>query len=117
MRAYTGMMLLGNIGGFLGLLLGYALIQIPSDLVHMFFKFKQYYTEKRGDKKDQMVRIKKMIAPNDLNAGNTKSIFFKSAKFTHENDALHCFSIKNNELAQKNTDSSKKPVDKFLDII
>ena len=33
MKAYTIMMLFGNVGGFVGLLLGYALIQIPN-LVH-----------------------------------------------------------------------------------
>ena len=33
MKAYTIMMLFGNVGGFVGLLLGYALIQIPS-LIH-----------------------------------------------------------------------------------
>ena len=64
MRAYTGMMLLGNIGGFLGLLLGYALIQIPSDLVHLFFKFKQCYTAKRkGDTMDKVLGIQKMVLP------------------------------------------------------
>ena len=30
MRAYTGMMLLGNVGGFFGVLLGYAFVQVPS---------------------------------------------------------------------------------------
>ena len=33
MKAYTIMMLFGNVGGFVGLLLGYALIQIPN-LIH-----------------------------------------------------------------------------------
>ena len=36
MKAYTIMMLFGNVGGFVGLLLGYALIQIPS-LIHSIF--------------------------------------------------------------------------------
>ena len=37
MKAYTIMMLFGNVGGFVGLLLGYALIQIPS-LIHSTFR-------------------------------------------------------------------------------
>ena len=32
MRAYTGMMLLGNVGGFFGILLGYAVVQVPDFL-------------------------------------------------------------------------------------
>ena len=32
MRSYTGMMLLGNVGGFFGILLGYAFVQVPDFL-------------------------------------------------------------------------------------
>ena len=32
MRSYTGMMLLGNVGGFFGILLGYAVVQVPDFL-------------------------------------------------------------------------------------
>ena len=35
-RAYNAMALLGNVGGFIGLLLGYAFVQIPM-LVHTLF--------------------------------------------------------------------------------
>ena len=118
MRAYTGMMLLGNVGGFLGLLLGYALIQIPSDLVHMFFKFKQCYAGKRkGDTRDKVSEIQKLIAPHDLDAGNTKTIIFESTKFAHKNDMLNCFSIKYEEMAQKNSGNLEKSVNKFLEMI
>ena len=62
-------------------------------------KFKQYYAEKRiGDKREKMLRIEKMIAPNDLDPGNTKSKFFESTKFAHKNDSLHCLSIRYDEL-------------------
>ena len=37
MRAYTGMMLLGNVGGFFGILLGYAFVQVP-DLLNLICK-------------------------------------------------------------------------------
>ena len=118
MRAYTGMMLLGNIGGFLGLLLGYALIQIPSDLVHLFFKFKQCYTAKRkGDTMDKVLGIQKMVLSHDLDPGNTKTILFESTKFTHKNDMLHCISIKYDETAQINSGNLAKSVNKFLEMI
>ena len=38
MQAYTGMMVVGNIGGFVGMLLGFALVQIPG-LVHNGFHY------------------------------------------------------------------------------
>ena len=39
MRAYTGMMLLGNVGGFFGVLLGYAFVQIPGFINMICFDF------------------------------------------------------------------------------
>lgn len=39
MRAYSGMMLIGNVGGFFGILLGYAFVQVPGflSIVHKSF--------------------------------------------------------------------------------
>ena len=39
MRAYTGTMLLGNVGGFFGVLLGYAFVQIPGFINMIGFAF------------------------------------------------------------------------------
>ena len=39
MRAYTGTMLLGNVGGFFGVLLGYAFVQIPGFINIICFSF------------------------------------------------------------------------------
>ena len=43
MKAYTAMMLFGNIGGFMGLLLGYALVQIPGLMQSIMHNIKAYY--------------------------------------------------------------------------
>ena len=42
-RAYTVMTLVGNVGGIFGLLLGYALVQIPSCIQEALQFFKQKY--------------------------------------------------------------------------
>ena len=45
MQAYTGMVLVGNIGGFLGMLLGFALVQIPDLIYNGFYNLKNTFFE------------------------------------------------------------------------
>ena len=47
MQAYTMMMLFGNVGGFVGLLLGYALIQFPGFIYASFGIFRRGKNQKR----------------------------------------------------------------------
>ena len=42
-RAYTAITLFGNIGGFIGVFLGYAIIQIPGFLESILSYIKNYY--------------------------------------------------------------------------
>ena len=51
-RAYTLMSLVGNVGGFVGLLLGYALVQIPGliSIIHTYFDEKLHeYSSKNNE--------------------------------------------------------------------
>ena len=42
-RAIDFQALIGNIGGYIGLLLGYSLLQIPEFITWVMFKFKRYF--------------------------------------------------------------------------
>ena len=42
-RAIDFQALVGNIGGYIGLLLGYSLLQIPEFITWVMFKFKRYF--------------------------------------------------------------------------
>jgi hypothetical protein len=49
MRAYTTNMLVGNVGGFFGLLLGYAFVQLPTLLHFIFDGLKSYFFKLNGN--------------------------------------------------------------------
>ena len=70
MRAYTLLMLVGNVGGFVGLLLGYAFVQIPGSVyaTYCFFKGKlTNMTKPRNTVKSIQMKIKNQHDEEILN--------------------------------------------------
>ena len=81
MRAYTGMQLVGNVGGFFGLLLGYAIVQIPGLLLTIYISMKQNLS--KLIKKTNKGRLT-MVQNIDVEKHDRAVTFF--SKIHYEND-------------------------------